>query len=135
MLLLYHLVFPAKYRRMVFADEISATLRDVCLEISMRYEIHFVEIGTDDDHVHFWVQSVPSISVSRMVTIIKSITAREIFCTHKDIKKLLWGGEFWTSGYYANTVSEYANSEGIQKYIANQGVYKKLLVQQLSFDL
>ena len=101
----------------------------------MRYELHFVEIGMDEDHVHFLVQSVPNLSVTKIVTIVKSITAREIFARHKEVKKKLWGGNLWTSGFYANTVSEYANAEGIQQYMANQGACKKLLVQQLTFDL
>ena len=134
-LLLYHIVFPVKYRREVFTDIVSGTLRDCCVEISKRYEIHFVEIGMDDDHVHFLVQSVPTLSVRRIVTIMKSITAKKIFKRHKEVKKLLWGGHFWTSGYYANTVSEYSNAEGIKKYIANQASYKKVLVQQLTFEL
>ena len=91
-LLLYHLVFPAKYRREVFTEPVSSTLRDLCLEISKRYEIHFVEIGMDDDHVHFLIQSVPVLSISRIVTIIKSLTAKRIFDRHKEVKKLLWGG-------------------------------------------
>ena len=100
----------------------------------LRYELHFVEIGMEENHVHFLVQSVPTMSVTKIVTIIKSITAREIFAKHKEVKKFLWGGNLWTSGFYANTVSEYANAEGIQQYIANQGVYKKILEQQLTFD-
>ena len=110
-------------------------MRELCLEISRRYEIHFVEIGMDDDHVHFLIQSVPVLSVTRIVTIIKSVTAKKIFERHNEVKKLLWGGRLWTSGYYANTVSEYANAEGIKKYIANQASYKKILVQQLTFEL
>lgn len=134
-LLLYHLVFLAKYRHDIFTDEVSGTLKDVCIEISKRYEIHFVEIGMEENHVHFLVQSAPSIAVSRIVTIVKSITAREIFQKHKSVKKYLWGGNLWTRGFYANTVSEYANAEEIQRYIVNQGAYKKILVQQLTFDL
>ena len=126
-LLLYHLVFPAKYRREVFTESVSQTLKEVCIGISMRYELHFVEIGMEENHVHFLVQSVPTMSVTKIVTIIKSITAREIFTKHKEVKKFLWGGNLWTSGFYANTVSEYANAEGIQQYIANQGAYKKIL--------
>jgi len=133
-LLLYHLVFPAKYRREVFNESVSNTLKEVCIGISLRYELHFVEIGMEENHVHFLVQSVPTLSVTKIVTIIKSITAREIFAKHKEVKKFLWGGNLWTSGFYANTVSEYANAEGIQQYIANQGAYKKILEQQLSFD-
>jgi len=51
----------------------------VCLEIEKRYEIKFVEIGVDKDHVHFLVQSVPTYSVTKLVTMIKSLTAREVF--------------------------------------------------------
>ncbi|HEY9659176.1 MAG TPA: transposase, partial [Allocoleopsis sp.] len=54
-----HLVFPAKYRRAVFDEQVDAVLREVCLEIEKRYEIKFIEIGVDKDHVHFLVQSVP----------------------------------------------------------------------------
>ncbi len=58
-LLLYHFVCPAKYRRDVFTNEVENTLKETCEGISRRYEINFVEIGSDEDHVHFLVQSVP----------------------------------------------------------------------------
>ncbi len=85
-LLLYHLVFPAKYRRKVFSEAVSNTLRDVCVGIGERYEIGFAEIGLEEDHVHFLVQGIPTMPVSRIVTIIKSITAREIFRRHPEAK-------------------------------------------------
>lgn len=50
--LLYHLVFPTKYRRAVITDEVESVLRKICFDISNRYEITFLEIGTDKDHVH-----------------------------------------------------------------------------------
>lgn len=126
-LLLYHLVFPVKYRKKVIDEDISETIRKVCLEIELVYEINFVEIGTDEDHVHFLVQGIPRMSVTKIVTTIKSITAREIFSTHKEIKKILYGGNFWTSGYYANTVGQYGNKDVIQNYVRNQGKnYKQL---------
>ena len=137
-LLLYHLVFPAKYRRKVFDESVDKTLKSICLEISDRYEIHFIEIGNDLDHVHFLVQSVPMLSITKIVTIIKSITAREIFSKHPEVKKILWGGSLWSSGYYANTVGQFSNSEVIKQYIKNQGKdseYKKLHQGQLSFEL
>ena len=132
------MVFPAKYRKKIFDDTVDKTLKEVCLEISERYEIHFVEIGNDVDHVHFLIQSVPTLAVARIVTIIKSITAREIFAKHKDVKKVLWGGNLWTSGYYVNTVGQYGNTEVIQKYIQNQGKdieYTKLHEDQLKLEL
>nr|WP_295783801.1 IS200/IS605 family transposase [Rhodoferax sp.] len=125
--LLYHLVFPAKYRRVVFDDDVEKVLREVCLGIEERYEIKFLEIGTDKDHVHFLVQSVPRYSVTKIVTMLKSITAKEIFKRCPQVKKKLWGGEFWTDGYFASTVGKHGDEATIGKYVKNQGQeYQKL---------
>ena len=132
--LLYHLVCPAKYRRVVFTEEVDAHLKDVCLDIAKRYEIQFVEIGTDHDHVHFLVQSVPTYSPTQIARIVKSMTAREIFQRVPSVKKLLWGGEFWSKGYFINTVGQKGNEETIANYVRNQGrekEYQQLHREQL----
>jgi putative transposase len=59
---MYHYVCPAQYWRVVFSEAVDKSLKEVCLEISKRYEIEFIEIGTDKDHVHFLIQSVPALS-------------------------------------------------------------------------
>ena len=134
--LLYHLVFPAKYRRKVFTKEIEKILVETCIGISERFEINFLEIGNDEDHIHFLIQGVPKMPVSRIVQIIKSITAREIFSRNQEIKKVLWGGNLWTSGFYANTVGQYGSEEMIRNYVKNQGKeYNKVHTGQLKFDL
>ena len=81
----------------------------------------YVEIGVDEDHVHFLVQSVPVKSPRDIVQTIKSITGKEIFKRHPEAKKILWGGQFWTSGYYVNTVGRYGNEEVIATYVKSQG--------------
>ncbi|MFT0175264.1 IS200/IS605 family transposase [Paraburkholderia mimosarum] len=125
--LLYHVVLPAKYRRAVFDDRVDGVLKEICLEIARRYQMKFLEIGTDKDHVHFLVQSVPTYSVTRIVTILKGITAREIFRRCPHVKKTLWGGEFWTDGYFASTVGKHGDEEMIGRYVKNQGKeYNKL---------
>lgn len=132
--ILYHAVFPAKYRQVVFTEEVDKGLRDICLEISKRYEISFIEIGVDNDHVHFLIQSVPMYSPTKIVKTIKSITAREIFCRLPSVKEVLWGGEFWTKGYFINTVSQFGNEKTIIEYVKKQRrekEYKKLHQQQL----
>ena len=124
---MYHVVFPAKYRRAVIDASVDEVLKEVCLDIEKRYQMKFLEIGTDKDHVHFLVQSVPAYSVSKVVTIIKSLTAREIFKRCPKVKKQLWGGEFWTDGYYASTVGKHGNEEMISQYVKKQGkAYRKL---------
>ena len=133
-LLLYHIVCPAKYRRKAFTKGVEETLKTTCIAISERYEIHFVEIGIDEDHVHFLVQSVPSFSPTRIVQLIKSVTAKEIYLQHPEVKKVLWGGHIWTTGYYINTVGAHGNEEVIRNYVEKQGKqYKKIYSAQLSF--
>lgn len=86
---MYHIVLPAKYRRAVFDESVDEVLKVVCLDIELRYQLKFLEIGTDKDHVHFLVQSVPTYSVTKIVTLIKSLTAREVFRRCPQVKKLL----------------------------------------------
>jgi len=121
-----------KYRRKVISDTLADMLKATCIEISDRYEIHFVEIGTDIDHVHFLVQSVPMMLPKGIVQTIKSITARELFKQYPEVKRSLWGGKFWTSGYYINTVGQYGNEAIIKEYVKKQGLeYQQIYRSQL----
>lgn len=132
--LLYHLVCPAKYRRKIFTEEVTKSLLLICFEITEKHEIEFIEIGTDSDHVHFLIQGIPRMSPSEIVNIVKSITAREIFRLHPEVKTMLWGGHIWSSGYYINTVGQHGTEEVIKRYIENQGrdqEYRKAYSNQL----
>lgn len=80
-----------------------------------------MEIGADNDHVHFLVQSSPNYSPTQIVKTIKSITARQIFVECPQVKKKLWGGEFWTDGYFVATVGKNQNETVIKEYVKNQG--------------
>ena len=133
--LLYHIVCPIKYRKAVLTETVSIELSKICLEISERYDIHFIEIGTDNDHVHFLVQSVPMYSAKQLVQTIKSIIAREIFERIPIVKWELWRGQFWTSGYFVNTVSRHGSENAIRNYVKSQGkhqTYRKLQENQLT---
>ena len=132
--LLYHYVCPAKYRKVVIDQKVDGILKDVCLEIAKRYQIEFIEIGTDKDHVHFLIQSVPTYSPTKIIQRVKSLTAREIFKRAPEVKRKLWGGEFWSDGYYVSTVGRKGSEETIRKYVREQGregEYKQLHEQQL----
>jgi len=120
----------------VFSEAVDQSLKEICLKISKRYEIEFIEIGTDKDHVHFLIQSVPTMSPSKIIQAVKSITAKEIFKLHPEVKQQLWGGEFWTKGYYVNSVGRHGDENTIQAYVKSQGKideYEKLHSQQLRF--
>ena len=136
--IMYHFVCPAKYRRVVFSEAVDKGLKEICEEIEKRYDIRFLEIGTDENHVHFLIQSVPKLSPTQIIRTVKSITAKEIFARYPEVKKNLWGGEFWSDGYYVGTVGKHGNESVISSYVREQGTekeYKRLYTQQLSlFD-
>lgn len=122
---MYHIVCTIKYRKSLFNDELSTFLKETCQEISQRHEIYFLQIGTDQNHVHFLVQSIPLLSISKIVQIIKGNLSKQFFLNFPELKKQLWGGAFWTDGYYANTVSQYGGEKTINRYIENQGKQDK----------
>lgn len=134
--LLYHFVCPVKYRRAALRPErVDDKLKETYIEISKRYEVRFLEIGTDKDHVHFLIQSVPTIyGAEKIIQIVKSITARKIFQDCPEVKEQLWGGEFWSDGYFVNTVGQHGNENSIVNYIKKQGIkdYRQLHTQQLT---
>ena len=119
-LLLYHFVCPAKYRRVIFEWWVDETLVNICKGIEERYEIKFEEIWADWDHIHFLLQSVPTESPTSIIRKIKSITARELFKAHPEIKKKLRWWELRTRWYYVNTVWMYWWYETIKNYVKNQ---------------
>jgi putative transposase len=121
-LIIFHLVCPVKYRRKVFTSGNEVTFKSICLDLAERYNISFLEIGTDKDHVHFLFQTSPNINISETVKKIKSITASQMFKHHPEVKIYLWGGEFWTDGYYINTVGQYGNLKMLENYVKKQGL-------------
>ena len=132
--LIYHLVCPTKYRHVIFEGEVDEHLKEICLGLEQRYELGFLEIGIDGDHVHFLVQSVPMYSPKKVAQTIKSITARESFKRFPWLKKKLWGGEFWSKGYFISTVGKHGDKAMLRNYVKNQGVgkaYKALHKGQL----
>ena len=115
-------MFCIKYRKDLFLDDVVVMFfKDVLKNIGERYYFTFETIGVDENHVHLLVQSAPRYSPSRVVQIIKSITAIELFKKFPELKEDLWGGEFWNDGGYVGTVGEGVNADIIRNYIRKQG--------------
>ncbi len=118
-----------KYRKALLDEEVTEIIRETAVAIQERYEIGIEALGMDRDHIHLLCGGHPKIAIGRIVQIFKSITAREIFRRKPSVKKELWGGEFWTDGYYAATVGERANWTTVEKYVQRQGKSKEELTQ------
>ena len=110
----------------VLLDEMVVKMIEETTEgIQERYAIEMEALGMDKDHIHLLCSAHPKIAPGEIVRIFKSITAREIFRRYPQIKKDLWGGEFWSDGYYAATVGERENWSKVEKYIQKQGKPKE----------
>jgi len=130
----FHIQLTIKYRRKVLTREVENTITETCKGFKDRYNLDIQQIGYDQDHVHFYLQSLPQYSGGKIVRLIKSITAQQVFRHNPKVKDFLWGGEFWTAGYYIATVSPHGNKHLIINYIKNQGREKD--VEQLKlFDM
>ena len=131
----YHFVTPVKYRKAIFdISDREHALIEICKEIEKRYEIYFEQIGIDTNHVHFLINAAPRFSPSKIIQIVKSIIARELFRKYPDLRRELWGGELWTDGYFVATRGEGGNKDVISIYIATQGKEKSSSQQLKLFN-
>lgn len=115
-ILVYHFACPANHRRAVIDEKVDQVLKEVWLGIADRYQPNFLEIGTEKDHVHFLVQSVPGDSPAKIITMIKGLR-REKFLPRTHWSKRSWGSEFWTDGYYDRAVGQQATERVINQYV------------------
>ena len=118
----YHIVFPVKYRKALLSVEVTRSIKEIAIQIGERYSIDMERIGCDIDHIHLLCGAHPKYAPGQVVRIFKSITAREIFRRQPSIKRDLWGGAFWTDGYYVATVGERGNWSIVEQYIKEQGI-------------
>ena len=122
----YHIVTAVKYRKALLNSAVEDCIKETLQGISERYEINIDEVGFDQNHIHIFCGAPPRISPLRVISIIKSITARQIFKNFPNLKKEeLWGGEFWSDGKYIGTVGEATSEKVIRKYIQNQSLDKQ----------
>lgn len=128
----YHVVFPVKYRKALLSDAVRSAILEIAEGIQQRYDVQFDRIGTDGDHIHLLCSFHPKYSGSTFVGMFKSITGKQLFRRFPELRKDLWGGEFWSDGYYLATVSERGNWQAVERYVANQGKEKTDTATQLT---
>ena len=129
----YHIQLTIKYRRSIFEYSIEQEMIEILKGFKERYYIDVQTVGYDKSHVHILCRFLPKYSGGQVVRLLKSITSRLLFRKFPEIKKQLWGGEFWSDGYYVSTVGQKGSEETIRKYVQEQGKeYEQLHVQQLT---
>ncbi len=121
----YHLVWAPKYRKWILRGDIRDHVRELFYQIAEDFDFEIEEMEIAEDHVHIFLSFPPRYSIAKVVGILKSISASRIFPDHPEVKKELWGGEFWEDGYFARSVGDKVTSEVIKKYIRYHRQEKK----------
>lgn len=121
-LLQYHIIFVCKYRKKLLHNKISEDIKQFSHEICKKHNIIIKTMETDKDHIHYMIESEPSISMSKIVNLIKSYTTFHIWQAHsKYLSKHFWKeNTFWTDGYFICSVGN-VSEKTLRKYIENQG--------------
>ena len=116
-----HLIFVVAYRRKALAEDILISLEEIFNEVCSHYSTQLLEFSVEADHVHLLIEYPPTVRLSDLIRVMKSVSSQKIRSEfHSDIKHLLWGSRFWTRSYCAISVGDGANSEIIERYIRNQ---------------
>ena len=117
----YHIQLTVKYRKPLFNQRTESVILETIKGFKERYAIEITHVGFDQNHVHILCRFLPKYSGGQVIRLLKMITAKRIFQQVPEVKKELWGGEFWTDGYYFATVSVRGDRKVIEKYIEKQG--------------
>ena len=116
----YHLVWVPKYRAHVLGGEVAEYMKEVFEQIAEEYEFHIDTMEVMEDHVHVFVEAPPGYAPAKVVQILKSISAREVFKKLPKMRKAMWSGMIWGDGYFVRSVGDNVTADVIRKYIEYQ---------------
>ena len=116
----YHLVWVPKYRAHVMDGEVGGYVKEVLEEIAQEYEFQIDTMEVMEDHVHVFIEAPPGYAPAKVVQILKSITAREIFKKFPRMREAMWSGMIWGDGYFVRSVGDKVTADVIRKYIEYQ---------------
>lgn len=116
----YHFVWTPKYRKDLLTGEVAEAVREILQSVAEAYDIEIDTMGVKEDHVHVFLSAPPRYSPVRVMQIMKSISARELYARFPWVRRELWGGEFWGDGYFVRSIGDQVTAEIIRRYIRYQ---------------
>ena len=115
----YHIVWIPKYRKKILISGVKEYLEIKLDEIRKWYpDVIYHERNIQPDHIHLLLEIPPKYSVSQIVRIIKSNTARHLRHKFDFIKEAYRNNSIWSVGYFVSTIG--VNEQLIKKYIQLQ---------------
>lgn len=117
----YHICIVTRFRRKWLNPGIASYTKDLLQGLRKGYpDWEYIEIGTDEDHIHIHMIIPPKYAVSKVVEIIKSKTSLQLKHKFQIFQQIYWDrGGIWSVGYFVSTVG--ADEKVIRRYVAEQG--------------
>jgi putative transposase len=115
-----HLIICVKYRKKVLTGAIPERLKEIVLEIGGKFSITILEQETDKDHIHILFSSKPSVTLSKFINSLKSVSSRLIRKEFPEVKNELWENAFWSPSYFLASVGE-VSLDDLKEYVKSQG--------------
>ena len=113
----YHFVWIPKYRKKILTPEVAEYTKEVLQRIAEEYDMSVDTLEVVEDHVHIFLEAPPRLSPARIVQILKSVSAREMFRQYPRLRRQLWGGKLWSDGYFVRAVGDEVTGDVIRRYI------------------
>ena len=114
----YHIVFGPKYRRKEIYGKLRKDIGEILRKLCEEKGVEIIEAKACSDHIHMLVSIPPHLSVAQFMGFLKSKSALMIFDRHANLKYKYGRRNFWSRGYFVDTVGK--NERVIQEYIKNQ---------------
>lgn len=116
----YHFVWIPRYRRKVLVGDVAQRLEELIREVCATRDWEVEALTVQADHVHLFVSCPPRDAPARVMNVVKSITARELYAEFPRLHRSHWGGKLWADGYYVGSAGDHVTSDLIKRYIEYQ---------------
>ena len=116
----YHFVWIPRYRRKVLRGDVAQRLEELIREVCTTRDWEVEALTVQADHVHLFVSCPPRDAPARVMNVVKSITARELYAEFPRLRRSHWGGKLWADGYYVGSAGDHVTSDLIKRYIEYQ---------------
>ena len=113
----YHFVFCPRYRRKIFLiQRVEERFKELIDEKCKELNIKIIAIECDKDHVHIFLNCIPTQSPANIMQYIKGYTSKIL---RKEFEQLAKMPSLWTRSFFVSTAGNVC-SETIKKYVENQ---------------
>lgn len=113
----YHFVFCPRYRRKIFLiDGLENRFKETVLQICEQNDIEVLALECHIDHVHLFLNALPSKSPTDIMRIVKGNTSKVLL---EEFSSVLRSPTIWTRSYFVSTAGN-VSSATIQRYVESQ---------------